>query len=252
MKQSVCMKICRGVWCISLVMTTNLSFADNKFDGIYFQFGSGSDSNTIDAVNLNTVSTFTNGNQQADSFSIGEKSFRGAPANGSLGFNTRIGSNWLLGLGAEFSSLSKTSVGQTITGSTTGNTIPNVQYSVPSRYGVFLTSGLLIAPDKMMYVKAGYSRQKINISGSGNTSGSQKDPPFSITDHVNGYALGIGYKQFFTEKFYFFGEANYMKYQKSDLNFSYTATDSSYSVQTTNINPRSRANTVLIGLGYQF
>jgi opacity protein-like surface antigen len=237
---------------ISIVMSTSFSLAESKFDGMYFQVGSGSDSNTIDAVNLNTVSTFTNGNRQADSASISEKSFRGAPTNGSLGFNTRIGSNWLLGLGAEFSSLSKTSVGQTITGSATGNTIPNIQYSVPSRYGVFLTSGLLIAPDKMMYVKAGYSRQKINFSGSGNTSGQQKDPPFSITDHVNGYALGIGYKQFFAEKFYFFGEVNYMKYQKSDLNFSYIATDSSYSVQTTNINPSSRANSVLIGLGYQF
>ncbi|MEI7758541.1 MAG: hypothetical protein WCI80_05850, partial [Bacteroidota bacterium] len=62
------------------------------------------------------------------------------------------------------------------------------------------------------------------------------------TYSYNGYSLGLGYKQFFTEHIYGFGEVNYTDYgnsnNRTDYNFSGTTT--------------LKATNYLLGIGYKF
>ena len=228
------------------------SYSKDYFDGFYAQIGSGTERNSLEELNATSVSTFNNGTQAADNFSLSKKYFKGAPIHGALGFHVRVSPRWVLGIGAEYSRLSKKSQGETIVGSNTGHFIPNVQLGIPSRYNVFLTSGFIIDKNKLAYIKAGFSRQKITFTEPGNTSGFQRDPAASATSNMNGYIVGIGYKQMVTDDLYGFAEANYMKYKNGDLNFSTVATDGTYTTQTSGLNPKTSAYSLIVGLGYDY
>lgn len=234
-----------------LFFISTSSYSKEQFEGFYTQIGSGTERNSISEVNASSVTTF-NAGVTSDNYSMGKKYIRGAPIHGALGFNFRVSPKWRLGVGAEYSHLSKKSLGETLVGSNTGNFIPNVQVGVQGRYNVFITSGLVVDTNKLLYIKAGYSRQKLILTEPGNTSGFQRDPAASVTDHMNGYILGLGYRQMLTENFYGFAEANYMKYRKADLNLSTVANDGTYRVQTSGINPKTSAYNLLVGLGYDF
>ena len=236
-----------------LFFISTSSYSKEQFEGFYTQIGSGTERNSISEVNASSVTTFNAGGVAApEIYAMGKKYFRGAPIQGGLGFNVRVSPKWIMGLGAEYSHISKKSQGETIVGSNTGNFIPNVQVSIQGRYNVFITSGLVIDKNKLLYIKAGYSRQKLVLTEPGNTSGFQRDPAVSISDHMNGYILGLGYRQMLTDNFYGFAEANYMKYRKADLNFSTIATDGTYTTQTSGINPKTSAYNLLVGLGYEY
>lgn len=235
-----------------LFFISTSSHSKEQFEGFYTQIGSGTERNSVEELNATSVSTFNNGSTQADNLYLGKKYFKGAPIHGALGFNVRVSPKWIMGVGAEYSHLAKKSQGETIVGSNTGNFIPNVQVGIQGRYNVFMTSGLVIDKNKLLYIKAGYSRQKLVLTEPGNTSGFQRDPAVSVSDHINGYILGLGYRQMLTDNFYGFAEANYMKYRKADLNFSTVATDGTYTTQTSGINPKTSAYNLLVGLGYEY
>lgn len=236
-----------------LFFISTSSYSKEQFEGFYTQIGSGTERNSVGEINVSSVTTFTVGGVSApDYYTMGKKYFRGAPIQGGLGFNVRVSPKWIMGVGAEYAHLSKKSQGETVVGSSTGNFIPNVQVGLQGRFNVFITSGLIIDKNKLLYIKAGYSRQKLVLTEPGNTSGFQRDPAVSVTDHMNGYILGLGYRQMLSENFYGFAEANYMKYRKADLNFSTIATDGTYTTHLSGINPKTSAYNLLVGLGYEY
>ena len=142
-----------------LFFISTSSHSKEKFEGFYTQIGSGTERNSVEELNATSVSTFNNASTQADNLYLAKKYFKGAPIHGALGFNVRVSPKWIMGVGAEYSHLAKKSQGETIVGSNTGNFIPNVQVGIQGRYNVFMTSGLVIDKNKLLYIKAGYSRQ---------------------------------------------------------------------------------------------
>lgn len=65
---------------------------------------------------------------------------------------------------------------------------------------------------------------------------------------MNGYSLGLGYRQIISGRWYGFGEVNYTKYgdaylNKSKFDETYVSTTGSFNASSMN---------ALVGLGYRF
>ena len=67
---------------------------------------------------------------------------------------------------------------------------------------------------------------------------------------LNGYIIGLGYKQFITSGFYGFAEANYITYGKADFGAT-NKNDAVFNITTTT-NSALSTYQLLVGVGYKF
>ena len=100
-----------------------------------------------------------------------------------------------------------------------------------------------INKESLAYLKLGYSSESLQRNDSNSST--------NVSSALNGYILGVGYKQIITGGLYGFGELNYMGYRQS------TMTNSSKSLlngqpATDSISPSANAYNLLVGLGYKF
>ena len=112
---------------------------------------------------------------------------------------------------------------------------------------LFVTPSYVLSKDRLVYLKAGYSMQQLQYSQgvdsvTGITSGS------TSSKNVNGYILGLGYKQMFMDGFYGFAEANYMAYGKTSISTTFISGGS----LTATSNPNLSTYNLLVGVGYKF
>lgn len=234
-------------------LVTSSSIAQSAFEGGYGQLASGYENNTYS----NLSGTGSNTSQAIpDSWSTSNQSSSGAPLIIGLGYNFSVSPKWLLGIGADYSAISQQTSSFSSYSPTGGvNSVPatinGFQLQTSNRVNVFVAPGYVIDKDKLVYFKAGYSSASMKetyantiTKSTGTTALTAWSTSPSAT--VNGYVLGLGYKQMIANGFYGFAEANYMSYGKpsfSSVNgLTYTLSNS----------PSLSTYQALVGIGYKF
>ena len=257
---------------VSLGFVSTVS-AQSAFEGFYGQLATGYESNT--ATNLNSALNASGGNVTINNIggaTTSNQNFGGMPLVFGLGYNFSIAPKWLLGIGADYSILSQESssyssngfINDLSTGTRENATLSGSKIKTSNRLNIFITPGYEIDKDKLVYIKAGYSMVKVDatapttLSSNGTTS-SISDPtngfgaPFSNPSKtLNGYIVGLGYKQIIDKGLYLFGEANYMSYNKANFVSSLTIPNTGGVSVSSSSNSGLNSYQVLVGIGYKF
>jgi hypothetical protein len=169
-----------------------------------------------------------------------------------LGYNFKINNSWLIGLGVDYSALSQVDTSPYSASNSNGGRTPNIQLTVQDRYNIFLSPAYVIDKDKLAYFKVGYSAQTVKSLTPAHNTPTAYVSAVNTSNNVNGYILGLGYKQMISGGFYGFAEVNYMKYTKGDTNVGYSSIDSNRTSFTTASDFGASTYTLLVGVGYRF
>ena len=215
------------------------AYAQSTFAGFYGQISTGYEEDLLQSLN---VTTTTNG---STSTATGrDERIRGVPLVVGFGYFFDAYKDFKLGVGLDYSALTQSQVMVP----TNKNGAPNTFY-IQNRTSIFLMPGWQIDESKLLYLKGGYSTQKVSEDRVGNNNASG----YNISGWQNGYIVGAGYRQEIYKGLYGFVEANYMQYNNVDLYSMHTtyAGGASYP-STTFQNPKGITYTTLAGVGYKF
>jgi len=226
--------------------------AQSAFEGFYGQIATGYESNTIE--NLDNFYTYRliSGFTGSGSSKASSQNASGMPLVFGLGYNFKINNSWLIGLGVDYSALSQVDTSPYSASNSNGGRTPNIQLTVQDRYNIFLSPAYVIDKDKLAYFKVGYSAQTVKSLTPAHNTPTGYVSAVNTSNNVNGYILGLGYKQMISGGFYGFAEVNYMKYTKGDTNVGYSSIDSNRTSFTTASDFGASTYTLLVGLGYRF
>jgi hypothetical protein len=215
------------------------AFAQSAFQGFYGQISTGYEVNSINSVRLTGQD---NGGVPNVSNSA-SPSAHSAPLVFGLGYTFLVNDKFTLGVGIDYSSLTQTTnaAGFYYPGFSVKD-VYDYDFSVSNRFSVFVSPGFAIDTDKLAYVKLGYSTQQVKYAQTNCCS-----VP-SNKANVNGYVLGLGYKQVIKHGLYAFVEANYYAYDKANLSSTYSDGPGG----TVSANPKSSVYNILLGIGYRF
>lgn len=224
------------------------SFAQSDFEGFFAELATGYEKNAIRKINpsWHNESIDFRGAGTAQSHDT-----EGAPLDIRLGYTLSISDKYTLGFGIEYSPLSQhTSEFPQISTNEANQTFPiqNTSYKISERISAYVMPGFSIAKDKLIYAKIGYANQQVAYR-QGTDASTQLVSGFSATKNLNGYVVGLGYKQTISKGFYGFAEANYMLFDKSSI--SGIAIAAADRVRFTT-NPEFSGYNALIGIGYKF
>ena len=213
--------------------------AQSAFEGFYGQVSTGFEHNVVE----NATATGQDFGGVANVSNTVSPSANSAPLVLGLGYTFQVKDKFMLGLGVDYSALTQTTSTAGFFYPGTGSTdVYDYNFTVSNRFSLFVTPGYAIDRDKLAYVKLGYTNQRLKYSQTNCCS-----VP-SNTDNVNGYVLGLGYKQIITQGLYAFVEANYYAYEKSSLSSTYADGPGG----TVSGSPSSNAYNFLVGVGYKF
>jgi len=235
------MKIKSVVAAIATVGLTLSSpaMAQSAFEGFYGQVSTGFESNTVDSAQL----TGQDFGGVANVSNAASPSANSAPLVFGLGYTFLVKDKFTLGLGVDYSALTQTTSTAGFFYPGTGfDDVYDYNFTVSNRFSLFVTPGYAIDQDKLAYVKLGYTNQRLKYSQTNCCS-----VP-SNTDNVNGYVLGLGYKQIITQGLYAFVEANYYAFERASLSSTYADGPGG----TVSSNPSSSTYNLLVGVGYKF
>ena len=222
---------------ITAVLFSSQLFAQSSFEGFFGQVSTGYEKNTI----TNTAPTLSNSTGSQTFTTSGNAISNNMPLVISGGYYFSLNPQFLLGLAADYSAVTLTT--NAITNSGVGFTTKSPSYQISNRYSVYIAPALQINKESLAYLKLGYSSESLQRNDSNSST--------NVSSSLNGYILGVGYKQIITGGLYGFGELNYMGYRQS------TMTNSSKSLlngqpATDSISPSANAYNLLVGLGYKF
>jgi len=195
------------------------AMAQSAFEGFYGQVGIGYESTAV---------SFTGGTESGRSYSATANNSNSFAGTLGIGAYFSVTSNFMLGIGAEYSPISASNANYSIS-------VPSVAYTgtgtykKKDSYNLFISPAFAIDKDKLAYAKVGYTGANIESSGGATEKTS-----------YTGYSLGLGYKQIIQGGLYGFGEVNYAAFSsKGDGN----------GLSGTN---QPTATNILVGLGYKF
>jgi outer membrane immunogenic protein len=191
------------------------AMAQSAFEGFYAQAGIGYESVTP---------SFTGGSVDGFGYTGTGNNANSFAGTIGAGYNFAVTPSFLLGIGAEYSPIAGSKANITTTVAGIGSETD--QYNKKDSYNIFISPSIVIDKDKLAYAKVGYTGANVTSDGD-NTS-------------LNGYSLGLGYKQIISGGLYGFGEVNYASYANTNVGDGATG---SFSANSTN---------VLVGLGYKF
>jgi len=240
------MKIIKEIAALSVLVlgtVANPAVAQSAFTGFYGQISTGYEHNSAQSFDMiGTDNGGTPGNKSDGSFSSDSM-----PLVIGLGYTFQMTDRFMLGVGIDYAPLSQeTSVAGISDSDEVGALVFDYHLTVSNRLNVFLSPGYAIDNNKLAYLKLGYSNQQLQYAQNNCCS-----TP-SNKAHVDGYLIGLGYKQMISagsfEGLYGFVEANYQSYSKADMNATYTDGVGG----TTTATPSSSAYNVLVGVGYRF
>jgi opacity protein-like surface antigen len=212
----------------SLIATS--AMAQSSFEGFYTQAGIGYENDSLNSNSLGFPASTGLGTISASSYS--GSGFSGALG---LGYNLTVAPSWVIGVGADYSPSSVTTSNQLPCNSCTG---AYANYKINNRYSVYITPGYEIDKDKLVYVKAGYSGEKVTWQPQAVTGQS------NVSMNASGFVAGLGYKQLIDKNLYVFGEGNYYSYSSVNGN--------STGGQTLTVTTTPSAYQFLVGVGYKF
>ena len=163
-----------------------------------------------------------------------------------LSYNFPINDRFLIGLGFDYY-LDDIEMGTSnlvdVIASETGNWNT---YELEDVYSIYLKPQYAISEDKLTYIKIAYVASDISMTN--------QDIEFvSISDEdMNGFSVGIGYKQLFSKSFYAFAEANYIKFEDESLSGNFIDMDNANAPYTIDHDIDADAFNFKVGIGYQF
>ena len=231
---------------------TGTAMAQSAFEGAYGQVATGYEGNSIDDLNQSYTYRQISGRTGNGTTEASNQTASGMPLVFGLGYNFKINNSWLIGLGVDYSALSQVDRSPYSSPDSNAGLTTGMQLTVQDRYNIFLSPAFVIDKDKLAYLKAGYSAQTIKFSTPAQRSSTAYSPEMTTYNNVNGYILGLGYKQMISGGFYGFAEGNYMKYTKGDTNVGYSAVASNGTIFTTTTDYSASTYTLLVGIGYRF
>jgi len=215
------------------------AMAQSAFEGFYGQIATGYESNSVS----NSTSTVTTTSNTFDNVAFNGGSASTMPIVVGLGYNYQATKEFLIGLGVDYSVLTTSK----INGSYNATSDSQTAHKVSDRYSIYITPGYVIDKDKLAYLKAGYSSQK--LSWYDNYSQSDTNGQQIGSGNASGYVVGLGYKQMITSGLYGFGEANYYSYSNPSWSYN-TLSDGTKLSNVTGAT--SSAYQFLVGVGYKF
>jgi opacity protein-like surface antigen len=226
------------------------AMAQSAFEGFYGQISTGYESNQ--ASNLNSTLEHIDPSYQGFVIAGSNQNFGGVPLVAGLGYNFSVTSNWLLGIGVDYSALNQKS--STFSQQYQSALFSGNQLTISNRFNIFLAPGYALDKDKLVYVKAGYSSVSLkeafpNLYTSG---GSGSLPYASQTQTLSGYIIGLGYKQMIRDGFYGFAEANYMGYSQKTFSSYYDGFNFGPNPSYLSNSPNLSSYQALVGIGYKF
>ena len=220
---------------ILIAFSSQIAHSESEFAGFYSQIGAAYERNKIGSDSYK---------EQGYPLTQNSASSNSGRIIFSAGYNHALGSETLLGVGVEYYAIAPK---MTATNSgCPGGCNDKLEYTLKDRFSVFLTPSLIRGNDSLIYGKIGFSR----LSGKGTIRqivATDANNGSSLSGSVNGYILGLGYKQMIDEGMYYFGEMNYYGYSGFDQNVV-TPNGS----QASGLYPKPSALNVIIGLGYKF
>ena len=198
------------------MLSSSLVNAQSAFEGAYGQIGVGYESVTP---------SFSGGSVYGRSYSASGSNADSFVGTATIGYSFAVTPSFLLGIGAEYSPFAGSTANYTLTVPGVGSATS--QYNKENSYNVFISPGLVIDKDKLAYAKIGYTGATVKSDGDSNTN-------------LNGYSLGLGYKQIISGGLYGFGEVNYASYGNTNVSAPFSGTFSANSMNA------------LLGIGYKF
>ena len=231
------MKINLLVGSFALVLSCS-TFAQSQFVGAYGQLSTGYENNTVSSAQL-TGTDYGSTPNKTNTLTTTSTS---APLVLGLGYTFNLKNNFTLGLGVDYSALTQDTQSAGFYYSGDRRNTYDYKFSISNRFNAFVAPGYAIAQDKLLYAKLGYSTQSVQYSQTNCCSSP------SNKAQVNGYVVGLGYKQFITNALYGFAEVNYYASGRPNLSSSYSDGPGG----TVSSNPNVNAYNFLLGLGYRF
>lgn len=240
------------------------AMAQSAFQGFYGQIATGYENNS--ASGLSSPLNVTNGVETVNVANVNasNQNFGGMPLIAGIGYNHSVAPKWLIGIGADYSFLSQESSSYNY--SLSGGALPvdglglaGAKIKASNRFNVFITPGYEIDKDKLIYLKAGYSSVKVDVTAPSSITYQGQSEPLSglglvsnQSKTLSGYIVGLGYKQIITGGIYAYGEANYMSYGSSNFGRSTAIPGSSGISFNTNTSSSLNSYQLLVGVGYKF
>ncbi len=222
---------------VATIVTVGTVQAQSKFEGLYGQLGIGYE-NTHPSLSYGNVSVTGTGpfvgNYPMTSSVGNSNSFAGTV---TAGFTFPMNKDFLLGIGAEYSPIASNTQNYSASGS---GLTANGQYNKENSYNIFLSPSFPMGDDGLLYAKVGYTVAVVKSQYTGGNG---------TTDSLNGYSIGLGYKQIIQGGLYGFGEINYAKYMDKTIN--QVATVGTYNISQDTTMSASTYN-ILVGIGYKF
>lgn len=212
--------------------------AQSAFEGAYGQVGIGYES-ISPSFNSGNANVYNSGGALIATYPIASSisnsnSFAGAIG---VGYYFAVTKDFLMGIGAEYNPITGQSANFSQSNARLGSA--NGTWNKQNSYNIFISPATPIGQNGLLYGKVGYTGASVQASSSGQ----------STTYSLNGYSLGLGYKQFIQGGLYGFGEVNYANYGNQTNTASYSAGGYTASGSST-----IGANSVnfLVGIGYKF
>jgi outer membrane protease len=214
------------------------AFAQSQFTGAYGQISTGYENNRVSSATL----TGTNNGSTPNTSNSVSMSTGSATLVLGLGYVFPVQDKFTLGLGVDYSALTEETSPVAFYYPGISTATYDYKFTISNRFNIFITPGYSIDQDKLVYAKLGYSSQNMQYSQTNCCSSP------SNKAQLNGYVIGLGYKQLITAGLYGFAEANYYAYASPNLSSTYTNAGGG----TVSSNPNVSAYNFLLGLGYRF
>lgn len=220
----------------ALTALAGSAMAQSAFEGAYGQLGIGYEtvSPSLSIGNLNISGAGTGSFPYSSNIS-NSNSFAGTV---TIGYNFAVTKDFLLGLGAEYSPLTGQKANYSASNPDLG--AQNGQWNKQNSYNIFISPATPIGKDGLLYGKVGYTGASFKSQINGGNSN---------TENLNGYSLGLGYKQFITGGLFGFGEVNYASYGNKTTTESDTVSGYNLSQSSTF---KANVTNILVGIGYKF
>jgi hypothetical protein len=235
---------------VTSILIANSAIAQSAFEGFYGQIASGYENNSYTSINKTEDE---NGVTAAGTGTSSNQSSSGMPLILGVGYNYGLSNKFLMGIGFDYSVLSQSTSNFPSTVTYPGSSFisNNESFKVTNRMNLFVTPSYVLSKDALVYLKAGYSMQQLQYTQGADLTSNIASGSTS-SKNVNGYILGLGYKQMFMDGFYGFAEANYMDYGKTSISTTFITTETRRPTFTATSNLNLSTYNLLIGVGYKF
>ena len=216
---------------VILLITSATGYAKeghSSFEGFYSQVGAGG----VQFDTSNEVDLTINGLASPASIASSASNHH-LIISADAGYNWSISPDLLIGVGVGILPMFNRSQSSRLI--TNG-----ACYTFPARhtminYSIFVSPMIKLGEDSVIYGKLGYQSTIMREN---------ELPDFS------GYLFGLGYKRFFYQSLYVFGEFNYYKSNSETVNRTVTLRPGV--ILNADLNSSPNLETALIGIGYQF